>query len=355
MNELRFLEAIGKIDDSLIREADIGIALKPAVPKRRIYAFASVAAAAVIVVGTAAFIYSQKSSEILADNSSAQRSSSVQSTAPGTAASETPSDTVSSALYRAFNATVDPGSDAFSEEEAQHIDVRTADGFYRQLGLDEYEANGISKTVEPSDFGGYIGQIVEVNDSDHHGNAVESQEPTLANADVYFYAPKGDNKAFIIVRKNGQCSIFFSDGIDLSKGFKNGLVFYDVHSADDIQSIDYHIDVPDNGIMVTTIQNTVTDGKAVKSVYDLMCQLEPEDYSLLPEHTGTPQWLVNAWENYRADPNAPEAENYIITFKLRDGTVLREISYQPFLGNGYVEQMRELTPEQNSTLRSLLK
>ena len=158
------------------------------------------------------------------------------------------------------------------------------------------------------------------------------------------------------MKKGDQCSIFIADNINVSSGFKIGLTFFDVQSADDIDSIGYHVDIPDgNGRMLTTAQDTITDRDRIKAVYDLLCQFVPEDYSSLPEHTGTPQWLVDAWADFKADPNAPAKEDYYITIRLNDGTVLQDIHYQPYLGNGYVTDMQELTPEQNNALKELLR
>lgn len=260
-------------------------------------------------------------------------------------------------LLSAFASTItkDPDSDAYGEDELHHIDVRTAEGFYHQLGLDEYADKQIPSTISLTDFGEYIGKIVEVDDSNYHGNSVESQEPALAGADVYYYAPTGKNKAFIIVKLGDQCSMFIDDSINESVGFQKGLAFFDVQSADDIQSIEYHIDIPKGSEMVTSVQNTITDAATIEALYDLLCGLTPEDYSQLPEHIGTPQWLADAWAAYQSDPNAPVREDYYITIRLNDGTVLQDIHYQPYLGNGYVANMQELTPEQNTTLRNLLK
>ncbi|MBQ6212308.1 MAG: hypothetical protein IJJ57_05365, partial [Ruminococcus sp.] len=57
MNELRFLEIMGKIDDDLIRGAMSDTKQKDSriVTGRNICAFGSVAAAAVITVGSVAF------------------------------------------------------------------------------------------------------------------------------------------------------------------------------------------------------------------------------------------------------------------------------------------------------------
>lgn len=424
MNELKFLEAIGKIDGDLIKEADVE--QKKTFPKRKIYAFGSAAAVAAVAFGSVLLFNSYGQSGSVVDNSIIQpnnngdNSHTVNSVVPVSSAEEskqeskelnsatskienftdesvnnvseqpstdTSSQNISSApadnsipqmtesqtehnpdtqstklYYQPFSAKIVPGSksfggDGFGEEELHHIDVRTSEGFYEQLALDEYASNGISSTVSKTDFGEYIGKIIEVDNSyEYHGNAAESQEPTLAGADVYYYAPKGNNKAFIIVQQNDQCSIFFANEINTSEGFKNGFLFFNVQGAEDIRSVEYQKRIPDNeGKMILSEQNVITDSNAVKDFYDLVCQLKPEDYSGLPEFAATPLWYIEAWDKYKANPDAFVMEDYSIIITLKDGTVLREIRYQPFLANGYVQNMQELTPEQNSTLKNLLK
>ncbi len=73
MNELRFLEIIGKIDDDLISGAITDTCQKKdnrVITRRNIYAFASVAAAAVITVGSVVFYNVHKPSELISGNSS---------------------------------------------------------------------------------------------------------------------------------------------------------------------------------------------------------------------------------------------------------------------------------------------
>ena len=462
MNELKFLEAIGKIDGDLIKEADVE--KKKTFPKRKIYAFGSAAAVAAVAFGSVLLFNSYGQSGSVVDNSiiqpnnNGENSHTVNSVFPVSSAEESKQDSrglnsdnskfenskdesvndvskqtstdtssqnispapvdnsisqiaesqtedesannvseqtstdtnsqnVSSApidnsipqitesqtehnpntqstkyYYQPFSAKIVPGSksfggDGFGEEELHHIDVRTSKGFYEQLALDEYAFNGISSTINEADFGEYIGKIIEVNNSyDYHGNAAESQEPTLAGADVYYYAPKGNNKAFIIVQQNEQCSIFFANEINTSEGFKNGFLFFNVQGAEDIRSVEYQKRIPDNeGKMILSEQNVITDSNAIKDFYDLVCQLKPEDYSGLPEFAATPLWYIEAWDKYKANPDNFVMEDYSVIITLKDGTVLREIRYQPFLANGYVQNMQELTPEQNSTLKNLLK
>lgn len=482
MNELRFLKAMGKIDEDILKEAEVDIEKKyrskPSISKRKIYAFGSVAAAAVVTVGSVAAYNSHNPSDLLVDHSIIQQDifgknddsnnngvplatdnndptekstlnedniqqtdpmntqdtsisddsfmqtttvnnsnepnnydvpsatdydeltesstlnedniqhtdsinpqatsvnddSLIQTTTVNSSNDPSPNDnktpqitepqnngnkggvSAENCYVQPFIATIDSDFDDYGVDELHHIDVRTADGFYRQLRSDEYDANGISSTISISDFGGYIGRIVEVSDYDYHGNQVESQEPAITGADVYYYAPMGNNKVFIIVKNGDQCSIFISDNINISSGFQNGFAFFDVNSADDIQMIDYHVDVPDDsGRMITSVQKTITDTETIRIFYELICRLQPEDYSSLPEHIATPQWLVDAWANYDADPDAPAREDYGIIIKLKDGTVLQDINYQPYLGNGYIEGMQELTPEQNTALRELLE
>lgn len=430
MNELRFIQALGNLDDALLREADVNIEQHerktPILSKRNLCVFGTVAAVAAIAVGVAAYRHTapppvlppqNENSAIIANNETTTSliahsdenlpsktsssvateettsdgskhttpypldSSSVKITDGSTIVSQ-PSTMVQSrvetsgsadikttptteahkggvapdgAYFRPFSATIDPDSDSFGDDELHHVDICTADGFYHQVGLEEYPANGISLTVSLSDFGGYIGKIVEVDNSDYHGNGAESQEPTLAGADAYYYAPAGKNKAYIIVKQGNQCSMFVSDNINISSGFKNGFSFFDVQSAADIQRVDYQIKVPQNGRMVTSVENTITDAATIQKLYDLLCELTPEDYSKLPAHIGTPQWLVDAWEAYRNSANPPVQEDYSIQITLKDGTTLQQILFQPFIGNGYVDCMEELTAEQCEALKNILR
>ncbi|MBO4876620.1 MAG: hypothetical protein J5501_01285 [Ruminococcus sp.] len=257
--------------------------------------------------------------------------------------------------WQPFAGYIDPDMDSYHEDEEHHVDIRTAEGFYRQLSTGEYAAQGIKSDISVTDFGGYIGKVAEVaSTSEYHGGGAESQAPSLTGADVYYYAPAGNNKAFIIVRKNDQCSIFIADNIQSSSGFKKGMAFFGVEDSGDIQSIECRIMVPDNGLMAVLKEETITDPGRIKAVYDILCELIPEDYSKLPEHIGTPPWLTAAYEAYRNDPNAPQRTDHSITIKLKDGTVLEDILYQPYIGNGYVQGMEELTPEQNAALRELV-
>ena len=275
MNELKFLEVMGKIDNELIREADINTAEQPKrmrlISKRSIYAFGSVAAVAAIAVGSALLFNSYDPSNLVdnsviqpnesgdnlpdtesvvpvssddeseeettasnsdhdnsakstdekdhsvsdvseqpstdvsnPESSSAPQDNSTPQSTESQSSNQTPDIPSVKGYYKPFSATIDPDVDSFSEDELHHIDIRTSFGFYHQLTLDEYTSNGISSTVSTTDFGEFIGKIIEVNDYDYHGNAAESQEPTLAGAEVYYYAPKGNNKAFIIVKQNNK-------------------------------------------------------------------------------------------------------------------------------------------------------
>ena len=252
MNELKFLEAIGKIDGDLIKEADIE--QKKTFPKRKIYAFGSVAAVAAVAFGSVLLFNSYGQSGSVVDNSiiqpnnNGENSHTVNSVFPVSSAEEskqdsrglnsdnskfenskyesvndvskqtstdtssqnissapvdnslsqiaesqtedesannvseqtstdTSSQNISSApidnsipqitesqtehnpntqstkyYYQPFSAKIVPGSksfggDGFGEEELHHIDVRTSEGFYNQLSLDEYASNGISSTI----------------------------------------------------------------------------------------------------------------------------------------------------------------------------------------------------------------
>ena len=440
MNELRFLEIIGKIDDDLIRGAMSDAKQKESrvTPKRNIFAFGSVAAAAVITVGSVAFYNAHKPSDLLADhsvieqdnshkddgnpehqgihattssdkseehttNSSAIASqtdkpqedtkgtvttpvkdtdavesenaasktdsqtqrpsdSSAPNTHQGTAQehdhTDPPEDpTSANNYYQNFKATVDPYSDAYGEDELHLVSVIISGRYYYQLDTSEHPAHNISAVVSDSDFGEYVGRITELCEYDDSSKyTVSSQEPNLSGADVFYYAP-ADSSAVIIVKKGEQCSIFVFNGMttatDENSAFAETFKVYGAYSADDIESISFTITVPNGAVYEVAQAGTITDRNRIASIVDILYQLKAENTS--DSASATPQWVVDAWEACRADPSAYTMEDITFDIVFKNGTVLKDIIYQPFIGNGYIAGMQELTLEQNITLKELLR
>ena len=90
-----------------------------------------------------------------------------------------------------------------------------------------------------------------------------------------------------------------------------------------------------------------------KACGNILYQLKAENTS--DSASATPQWVVDAWEACRADPSAYTMEDITFDIVFKNGTVLKDIIYQPFIGNGYIAGMQELTLEQNITLKELLR
>lgn len=440
MNELRFLEIMGKIDDDLIRGAMSDTKQKDSriVTRRNICAFGSVAAAAVITVGSVAFYNAHKPSDLLADHSvieqdnshkgdgnpehqgipattSSDKSeehttnnsaiasqtdkpqedtkgtvttaakdtdevelktnasktdsqtqrpsdSSAPDTQQGTAQehdhTDPPEDpTSANNYYQNFKATVDPYSDAYGEDELHLVSVIISGRYYYQLDTSEHPAHNISAVVSDSDFGEYVGRITELYEHDDPSiYTVSSQEPNLSGADVYYYAP-ADSSAVIIVKKGEQCSIFVFNGMttatDENSAFAETFKVYGAYSADDIESISFTITVPNGAVFEVAQAGTITDRNRIASIVDILYQLKAENTS--DSASATPQWVVDAWEACRADPSAYTMEDITFDIVFKNGTVLKDIIYQPFIGNGYIAGMQELTPEQNITLKELLR
>lgn len=440
MNELRFLEIMGKIDDDLIRGAMSDTKQKDSriVTRRNICAFGSVAAAAVITVGSVAFYNAHKPSDLLADHSVIEQDNShkddgnpehqgihattssdkseehttnssaiasqtdkLQEDTKGTvttpvkdtdavesenAASKTdsqtqrPSDssapntqqgtaqehdhtdppedpTSANNYYQNFKATVDPYSDAYGEDELHLVSVIISGRYYYQLDTSEHPAHNISAVVSDSDFGEYVGRINELYEHDDPSiYTVSSKEPNLSGADVYYYAPS-DSSAVIIVKKGEQCSIFVFNGMttatDENSAFAETFKVYGAYSADDIESISFTITVPSGAVYEVAQAGTITDRNRIASIVDILYQLKAENTS--DSASATPQWVVDAWEACRADPSAYTMEDITFDIVFKNGTVLKDIIYQPFIGNGYIAGMQELTLEQNITLKELLR
>ena len=440
MNELRFLEIMGKIDDDLIRGVMSDTKQKDSriVTRRNICAFGSVAAAAVITVGSVAFYNAHKPSDLLTDHSvieqdnshkddgnpehqgipattSSDKSeehttnnsaiasqtdkpqedtkgtvttpvkdtdavesenaasktdsqmqrpsdSSAPDTQQGTAQehnqTDSPEDpTSANNYYQNFKATVDPYSDAYGEDELHLVSVIISGRYYYQLDTSEHPAHNISAVVSDSDFGEYVGRITELCEYDDSSKyTVSSQEPNLSGADVFYYAP-ADSSAVIIVKKGEQCSIFVFNGMttatDENSAFAETFKVYGAYSADDIESISFTITVPNGPVYEVAQAGTITDRNRIASIVDILYQLKAENTS--DSASATPQWVVDAWEACRADPSAYTMEDITFDIVFKNGTVLKDIIYQPFIGNGYIAGMQELTPEQNIALNELLR
>lgn len=440
MNELRFLEIMGKIDDDLIKDAMSDTKPKDSriVTKRNIYAFGSVAAAAVITVGSVAFYNAHKPSDLLVDYSIIEQDNShkddynsnhqgiptttssdkadehttndsaiasqtdktqedtkgtvattvkdtdavkpetdaskadpqtqrpSESSAPDTQQGTTqnhkrtdpPEDpTSANNYYQNFKATVDPYLDAYGEDELHIVSVVISGRYYYQLDTSEHPAHSISAVVSDSDFGEYVGRITELYEHDDPSRyTVSSKEPNLSGADVYYYAP-ADSSAVIIVKKGEQCSIFvFNDmtaATDESSAFAETFKVYGAYSADDIDNIYFSIAVPNGAVYEVAQEGKITDRSKINSIVDILYQLKAENTA--DSASATPQWVVDAWEACRANPSSYSIEDITFDIVFKNGTVLKDISYQPFIGNGYVGDMQELTPEQNNVLKELLR
>ncbi|MDE5770886.1 MAG: hypothetical protein K2I06_04525 [Ruminococcus sp.] len=258
--------------------------------------------------------------------------------------------------YSPFQATTDPNADVYDPDNdgIYNIEIIIDGIHYSQLGIDEYDGYVIESSVSESDFGEYIGNVVEVN-SDNSDYPVYSKEPELSDAEVYYYAP-ADNRTVILVKKIEQCSIFKADAQQLisSDGeylsFSETFGYYGAETSADISSISYTISITDNGLNVITSQGVISDYDTINSIVTILNNLSPETNT-----SSTPQWYIDAWNVYKSDPSAYNAESIIIEISLKNGTVIKDITYQPFLADGYISGMQALTSEQNTMLRSLLE
>ena len=394
MNELRFLEIMGKIDDDLIRGAmsDAKQKERRSTPKRTVCVFGSAAAAAVITVCSAAFYHARQPSglpandpaiasqtegkqegtkeTVTAEKKTGRTDSRTQppsdrsapDTQQGTAQehhhTDPPDEPMSAnSYYQNFKATVVPDSDAYGDDELHIVSVVISGRYYYQLDTSEHPAHNISAVISDSDFGEYVGSITELYEyDDPSGYTVSSKEPELSGADVYYYAP-ADSSAVIIVKKGEQCSIFVFNGMaaasNESSAFAETFKAYGAYSADDIDRISFTITVPNGAVYEVAQEGTITDRSRINSIADILYQLKAENTS--DSASATPQWVIDAWEACRADPDAYTMEDIAFDIIFRNGTVLKDIIYQPFIGSGYIAGMQELTPEQNNALKELLR
>lgn len=353
MNELKFLEVIGKIDDDLIREANNKKVPESLTSKHFVYATGSVAAAIMIVVSVV-FFSARKPSNILAEYSAPPETTQKQSTTQESRHYEQSEKNHSEAyFYKNFAATIDPNADGYGEEELPIVCIIVSGNYYYQLDSSEHPAHNISSAIKNSDFGDYIGKITELFEYDNPAKyPVSSKEPKLSGVDVYYYAP-AESHAVIIAKKGQQCSIFVFNGMasefDSSSIFADTFKLYGASSAEDIDNIAFSIAVPNGSIIEISARGTITDREKINAITDVLFQLKSEEKN--DALSGSPEWLNDAWNAYRANPDAFVREDIMFDITFKNGTVLKDIIYQPYLSNGYVASMQELTPEENAKLK----
>ncbi|MBR1764196.1 MAG: hypothetical protein IJ746_02270 [Ruminococcus sp.] len=241
--------------------------------------------------------------------------------------------------YVRFESTLIKEGDAYSEEQLPEVTLIYEDRYYRQLATERAAELGIGESLPEEAFGAPIGTVTEI-DTGSTDLPLASQEPTLAGAEVFLYAP-ADCPAMVIVRQGGACGIF--EYTELRGSFRESFAFFGASGPEDIESVSYTVSDEEEG--------RLTDPESLGQLWQLLCSLEPEPEPADPR-APTPQWYIDAWEAYRAAPTAPR-EDILLTFNFKNGTRLAEVLYQPYIGDGCVSGMQELTPEQNSALRGL--
>lgn len=246
-----------------------------------------------------------------------------------------------------------PGFDSFGEDEFQHVDVVLNGSIrYRQLPLEEYAQYGFKERLVKSDFGAFVGTVIETS-KDDSSVKVGAQDPTLKGSSVYYYAP--NNTSAIIVQKGEYCSIFvFDQFVDQNKkhSLKETYSLYGAYSGDDISHLSYTIQGMAGTQYREIEKGTVTDRNKINSFYKITAALVP--FETNDPIAMTPDWLIEAQDAFNKHPENFNREDITINIHFKNGTVLTDVFYQPYLSTGYVESMELLTPEQNAELRTAI-
>lgn len=269
---------------------------------------------------------------------------------------ETQKPPVSGLSYGQFASTIkaDPTKDAYAEEQYPRVVLHFDGKQYRQA--DPHEPEDLSDfavfpsagEVPESAFGAYLGSVTELAANEQPTKSPCSQEPTLRDAEVYEYAPAG-SRAVLLARQGTQCSIFLYHGYLIGNGFDDAFRFYN----SEVVSVDYTVQTPDGALMKQTAEGSVTDPAKIRQITDVLRSLTPQ--GPLPKGIGTPQWEVKAREAYRSDPAGKQREDIRLVIRFANGTTMRNMEFQPYIGNGWFSGMEQMTLSQNQTLRSLLR
>ncbi|MCR5307123.1 MAG: hypothetical protein K6E36_11535 [Oscillospiraceae bacterium] len=269
---------------------------------------------------------------------------------------ETQKQPASGLHYQCFPSTVqpDPDKDAYAEEQYPRVVLYVDGRQYRQADAEEPEnladfaAFPVSGPVPASAQGRFLGTVTELTETEQPAKAPCSQEPTLAGAEVYEYAPAG-SRAALLVRKGDRCSIFLYHGYLIGNGFADAFRFYN----SEITAVEYTVNVPADGArMRKAEEGSVTDPERIGRIAEVLKSLTVQ--GPLPKGIGTPQWEVEAREAYRVNPAGKQREDISLVIRFANGTVMRNMEFQPYIGNGYFSGMEQMTAAQCRTLRALL-
>lgn len=245
-----------------------------------------------------------------------------------------------------------PNVDYFTEDECPHIDiVLNGKIIYRQLPLEEYPEYGLNKRLTKSDFGTFIGTVIETAQDDSSVK-VGAQEPTLKGSSVYYYA--SSNKSALIAQKGEYCSIFVFDqfGDDKSPSFKEIYSLYGAYSADDIAYLSYTVQGMEGTQYCEIEKGNVTNRNKINTFYKITTALVP--FEIKDPIAVTPGWLINAYDEFKAHPEDYKREDINVNIHFKNGMIFKYFLYQPYISTGYVAGMELLTPEQNVELRAAI-
>lgn len=247
----------------------------------------------------------------------------------------------------------DPDTDFFGEDELHHIDViLKGNRLYEQIPESEYASYGIGKGLQKSDFGEFVGTIIEVGNSSEADASVPcSQEPTLAGCEVFFYKPV-NCEAIIIVRGNEHCSLFrFKYFTEEGIGYSDEYKMFNVLTADDILRIDYRIEIPNGAIIATKKEGSITNSSELKAFFDITMGLKP--YANASALSGDPKWMIEAREEYKK--LSKDEQMYVEASVVLKNGLSMPFSYQPNLGTGYVPGHLFLSEENNTIMRQMFQ
>lgn len=176
MNELKFLEEFGKIDDDLVKEADVRENIKPPALKRNICTIVSVAAAAVLITAGAATFYNTRNTPESFDNtsiimpddagSSEHNDSNEQNTSPELAM--TTREAIKTTPFNEEAETLNT-TEAVDENDMDNdeiVEISTDSGYHEaepntdETAKETSKATGTDSDFPSDDFCRWLGEIV---------------------------------------------------------------------------------------------------------------------------------------------------------------------------------------------------
>ncbi len=333
MTDMQLFSAIGQIDEKYIEEAAPKAKAQPQLIWLR-YAAAAACVCLVILGGIGLFLQRPDRSEPPVPTSIPTQGLSENSSSASGGNTKGPNADNSSSTQSGLN--MGAAAQSSSSPAPQTSPTRGGNYNYVDITLSNNRQYGYVSQSKLKELG--IANVLQENLGEKIGEitADNCNDERLIGCDIFKFKPVNCD-AFIVVKKGDELIPFqfrfFQDfyGHD----FKEILSVYNAKSCEDITHISTEI-------IKAKDEKTITGSQDIAKVFEILM-------SIKAHKDPNPEWLKAARES------AQDSVRTVLLVRLhfKNGLSYR-FAYEPYLGEGYINQHEFLTKEQNQALISIL-